>query len=281
MSDDLRTMGATLARPMSPMPDLDAAGPSVRFSHPAEGSPTVRRVGSGKDGKRPMSWAFDSKAFATLHRKPVPSSGDEATTAHGPTPPVPPLQAGAPKARRNSLESAPKGLMGVTPAPDMVGKLAYQAGPYALPPEKHFLGKAILTSEHRLFIQNIRNQAIFLAKQNSSLEARLKTAEESIKNHERHTANFDRTLRSAQEESIFYQRFYESYVQKIDRLHDLFEESKRAATQSRKAAMEGLDIIGDFPLMPGQLDDASSSASSASVSDAASVRATFGRVRVD
>jgi hypothetical protein len=49
--------------------------------------------------------------------------------------------------------------------------------------------------------------------------------------------------------------------------------------------MEGLDIIGDFPLMPGQLDDASSSASSsassASVSDAASVRATFGRVRVD
>ena len=278
MSDDLRMLGLTLARPMSPTPDLDVPSPSVRFADAVEESPVARRGSKNKDSKRPMSWAFDSKAFASLQRKPVSSWGGEAPMAHGPTPP---MQAGASKARRNSLESAPKQPLSVTLVPDMVDKLAFEAGPYALPQEKHFLGKALLTSEYRLFVNNIRNQAIFLAEQNNSLEARLKTAEESIKNHERHTATFDRTLRSAQEESLFYQRFYETYVQNIDKLTDLFEESKRSASQSRQAAMEGLDIINDFARLPSQDDGSECSADFRSASDTASVRGTFGRVRVD
>jgi len=280
MSDDMRTLGPALLRPQSPTPDLDAAGPSVRFARAPQPCPTGRRVGKDKDNKRPMSWAFDSKALTTLQRKPTSSSGAEG--AHGPTPPTPPMKAGARKGRRNSLESAPKQpVLHEATASSVVDKLAYQAGPYAPPQEKHFFGKALLTSEWRLFINTIRNQAIFLAEQNSSLEARLKTAEESIKNHERHAANFDRTLLSTQKQGVFYEQFYNTYVHNIDKLTDLFETSKRASNQSRKAAIDGLDLISDFARLPDQDDDSSRSAEYQSSSDEASVRGTFGDVRVD
>lgn len=268
MSEIQRSLGPSITSGAGPARTGSRQEPAVRFGPEPQGAPAAASTRRHQDrlAPRPQSW-FGSMRLTKEAPKPAQASA--------PTPPEP-----VASSSKKPLAAA-AGAKGKSADDSVLRKMAYKAGPFERPTAHYWVGREVVTDQLEEWMGVMTNHAAFLGDKNHELtrkhvdlEARLKTAEQSVQALQRHMEVSDENLARAQAQSAFFEQFYSNHQATCEELTEIFHAAASAADESRTLARQGQRLAAQFK-RPVAIDVASVSGASAA-SEAGSESNTFG-----